>query len=117
MKTNNITMANKLIFGILSAATIASACCNCVSPAIPADSKIERKVEEVLGKMTLEEKAGQLVQITSDVISTYGKLDTAKVRACVKDWKVGSFLNVFGGRSDSREGTARDMKLIQDISM
>ena len=117
MKTNNITMANKLIFGIISAATIASACCNCVSPVIPADSKIERKVEEVLGKMTLEEKAGQLVQITSDVISTDAKLDTAKVRACVRDWKVGSFLNVFGGHSDSREGTARDMKLIQDISM
>ena len=89
MKTNNITMANKLIFGIISAATIASACCNCVSPVIPADSKIERKVEEVLGKMTLEEKAGQLVQSTSDVISKEAKLDTAKVRACVKDWKVG----------------------------
>lgn len=97
---------------------IAAGCCNdSVKPAIEKDEQVEKKVEQVLKGMTLEEKAGQLVQITSDVISTRGVLDTAKVRAVVKDWKVGSFLNVFGGVSASRAETAEMVRQIQEITM
>ena len=90
---------------------------NTVVPVIDSDANVEKKVESVLSGMTLEEKAGQLVQITSDVISTDGKLDTSKVRTIVRDWKVGSFLNVFGGVSASRAETAEMMRQIQEISM
>ena len=90
---------------------------NTVVPVIDSDANVEKKVESVLSGMTLEEKAGQLVQITSDVISTDGKLDTSKVRTIVRDWKVGSFLNVFGGVSASRAETAEMVRQIQEISM
>ncbi len=90
---------------------------NTVVPVIDSDANVEKKVESVLSGMTLEEKAGQLVQITSDVISTDGKLDTAKVRNIVREWKIGSFLNVFGGVSASRAETAEMVRQIQEISM
>ncbi len=100
------------------AGMVASGCCNTsVRPAIEKDAQVEQKVEQVLNGMSIEEKAGQLVQITSDVISSEGTLDTAKVRTVVREWKVGSFLNVFGGVSASRARTAEMVKQIQDISM
>ena len=100
------------------AGLMAAGCCSdSVKPAIEKDEQVEKKVEQVLKGMTLEEKAGQLVQITSDVISTRGVLDTAKVRAVVKNWKIGSFLNVFGGVSASRAETAEMVRQIQEITM
>ena len=36
------------------------------APAIPKDKAIENKVESVLKTLTLEEKAGQMVQLTSE---------------------------------------------------
>ena len=41
-------------------------------PAIPRDAAIEAKVEKTLSKMTLEEKVGQMLQLTLDVL---GKKD------------------------------------------
>ena len=35
-------------------------------PAIPVDAEIEKKVEETLSRMTLEEKIGQMTEITLD---------------------------------------------------
>ncbi|MGM9787031.1 MAG: beta-glucosidase [Candidatus Cryptobacteroides sp.] len=111
------TVKRTHVISLALAGLMAAGCCNCVEPVIEKDAQVEKKVEQVLKSMTVEEKAGQLVQITSDVISTNGTLDTAKVRAAVRDWKIGSFLNVFGGVSASREQTAQFMKQIQDISM
>ncbi len=39
-----------------------------VVPAIPRDEKIEKKVEKLLSKMTLEEKVGQMCEITIDLL-------------------------------------------------
>lgn len=106
------------ILSLAVAGMVASGCCTTsVRPAIEKNAQVEQKVEQVLKGMSIEEKAGQLVQITSDVISSEGTLDTAKVRAVVREWKVGSFLNVFGGVSASRARTAEMVKQIQDISM
>ena len=65
--------------------------------------------------MSLEDKAGQLVQITVSEICTGGKLDTAKVRAMVRRYRVGSFLNVFDDVSQTRELTAKYVSDIQNI--
>jgi beta-glucosidase len=63
---------------------------------------IDKKVDELLSKMTLEEKIGQMTQLTIDAVSITdsGKLvephqlDTAKLREAIIDHHVGSILNV-----------------------
>ena len=87
------------------------------SSAIPEDKAVENKVESVLKKMTLEEKAGQMVQLTAEAFCTDDLVDTAKVRHLVKEYKIGSFLNTFGPTSRPRAVTAEQIKKIQDITM
>ena len=87
------------------------------SSAIPEDKAVENKVESVLKKMTLEEKVGQMVQLTAGAFCTDDLVDTAKVRHLVKAYKIGSFLNTFGPTSRPRAVTAEQIKKIQDITM
>ena len=87
------------------------------APAIPKDKAIENKVESVLKTLTLEEKAGQMVQLTSETFCTDGLVDTAKVRHLVREYKIGSFLNMIGVSSRPRAITAEQIKKIQDITM
>lgn len=87
------------------------------SSAIPEDKAVESKVESVLKKMTIEEKAGQMVQLTAGAFCTDDLVDTAKVRHLVKEYKIGSFLNTFGPTSRPRAVTAEQIKKIQDITM
>ncbi|MEP7143395.1 MAG: glycoside hydrolase family 3 N-terminal domain-containing protein [Ferruginibacter sp.] len=55
-----------------------------------------KKVAELLAKMTLEEKVGQMTQVTLGVVGTKtdGELDAAALKNAVDDHKVGSILNV-----------------------
>lgn len=87
------------------------------SSAIPEDKAVESKVESVLKKMTIEEKVGQMVQLTAGAFCTDDLVDTAKVRHLVKEYKIGSFLNTFGPTSRPRAVTAEQIKKIQDITM
>ena len=87
------------------------------SIAIPEDKAVESKVESVLKKMTIEEKVGQMVQLTAGAFCTDDLVDTAKVRHLVKEYKIGSFLNTFGPTSRPRAVTAEQIKKIQDITM
>lgn len=87
------------------------------SNAIPEDKAVENKVESVLKKMTLEEKVGQMIQLTAGAFCTDDLVDTAKVRHLVKEYKIGSFLNTFGPTSRPRAVTAEQIKKIQDITM
>lgn len=87
------------------------------SSAIPEDKAVENKVESILKKMTLEEKVGQMVQLTAGAFCTDDLVDTAKVRHLVKEYKIGSFLNTFGPTSRPRAVTAEQIKKIQDITM
>lgn len=87
------------------------------SSAIPEDKAVENKVESVLKEMTLEEKVGQMVQLTAGAFCTDDLVDTAKVRHLVKEYKIGSFLNTFGPTSRPRAVTAEQIKKIQDITM
>lgn len=87
------------------------------SSAIPEDKAVKNKVESVLKKMTLEEKVGQMVQLTAGAFCTEDLVDTSKVRHLVKEYKIGSFLNTFGPASRPRAVTAEQIKKIQDITM
>ena len=90
-----------------------------VTPAIPADKAVEAKVEQVLKGMTLEEKAGQMVQLSIVVLEddTHEALDPAKLDKILGEYKVGSILNVMHDRAHSREHTAAMVRQIQEASM
>ena len=49
---------------VASLAVLTISCSRQADPAIPQDAQVEKKVENVLSSMSLEDKAGQLVQIT-----------------------------------------------------
>ena len=55
-----------------------------------------QKAETLLRQMTLEEKIGQMTQVTLGVVSTPedGVLDPAALQKAIQDYKVGSMLNV-----------------------
>ena len=106
---------------VLAAAAVA-ACCGkapAVLPAIEPDAAVEAKVEQVLKGMTLEEKAGQLVQLSIGVISAEGKddVDPAKMDVIFGKYKVGSILNVMNDHALDREQTAAFISKIQESSM
>ena len=90
-----------------------------VPPAIGPDTQVEAKVEQVLKGMTLEEKVGQMVQITIDWISneTRDDVDPAKMDILFGKYKVGSVLNVLQGHAFDREKTADYISKIQESSM
>ena len=90
-----------------------------VTPAIEPDAQVEAKVEQVLKGMTLEEKAGQLVQLSIGVITADGTddVDPAKMDVIFGKYKVGSILNVMNDRALDREHTAAFISKIQESSM
>ena len=90
-----------------------------VTPAIVPDAEVEAKVENVLKGMTLEEKAGQMVQLSIDIISNEARddVDPAKMDVIFGKYKVGSILNVLQGHSFDREKTADYIGKIQAKSM
>ena len=105
------------------AALLAAACSTSttpkVNPAIAPDKDVEAKVEQVLKGMTLEEKVGQMVQITIDYISNDARddVDPAKMDVLFGKYKVGSVLNVLQGHSFDRAKTADYLSKIQAKSM
>ncbi len=56
----------------------------------------DKKINDLLAKMTLEEKVGQMTQVTLGVVGTQtdGELNAAALKKAVADYKVGSILNV-----------------------
>lgn len=90
-----------------------------VLPAIAPDAQVEAKVEQVLKGMTLEEKAGQMVQLSIGIITAQGQddVDPAKMDVIFGKYKVGSILNVMNDRALDREKTAAFISKIQESSM
>ena len=94
-----------------------------VAPAIPRDGKIEKKVEALLKKMTLEEKIGQMTELTIDVITKRDnstqefQIDDALLDTVIGKYKVGSILNVPQGVAQSKEKWEEIIRKIQDKSM
>ncbi len=102
---------------------LSAAAYSCSTPqgevVIPADKAVEAKVEQVLKGMTLEEKAGQMVQLSIMVLQdqTNEALDPAKLDRIIGQYKVGSILNVMNDHAHSREHTAQMIRDIQAKSM
>ena len=90
-----------------------------VLPAIAPDEQVEAKVEQVLKGMNLEEKVGQMVQLSIGLIETADRndVDPAKMDVIFGKYKIGSILNVMGDQAKSREKTADFIAKIQESSM
>ena len=101
------------------AGLVAVSCGNSVAPAIPSDKAVEAKVEKVLKGMTLEEKAGQIVQINISALEDASReaIDTEKLDLVIGKYKIGSILNVMHDGAHSREFTAKMVRQIQEKSM
>lgn len=78
----------KLMKKIFEAMLLGAGVCACgnnaekVVPAIPADPGIESEIRQIMAGMTLEEKIGQMCEITIDVVTDFeaSRLPCAAVR-------------------------------------
>lgn len=93
-------------------------------PAIPVDPTIEQRVEALLSQMTLDEKIGQMTEITIDVItdrSRWGEtpfcFNEAILDTLIRVYKVGSILNVPYGEAQTPEVWEELIAHIQELSM
>ena len=93
-----------------------------LTPAIPYDKKLENKVERTLRKLTLEEKVGQMCELTIDVLTDNSRKDTAvlneeAVAKVIDRYKVGSILNVPLGLAQTPEAWSRIIRTLNNRSM
>ena len=91
------------------------------APAIPSDAGVEEKVEQVLARMTLEEKIGQMTQLSVDVLGKFENddfvLDDAKLQEAIGQYKVGSILNSPGPVAQNCAKWQEIIGKIQTLSM
>ena len=103
------------------ARTIALLCCLILgaSCADNAESPMEREIRAMVKKMTLEEKAGQLVQLSINTITDNRRhaLDTSAMREVFGTYRVGSILNVPFDAASDRATTAALMAEVQQWSL
>lgn len=117
-------MSPKLILSVALSGLVSTAMAQTtVVPAISRDENIEKKVEALLKRMTLEEKIGQMTELTIDVITKRDnptkefQIDDALLDTVIGKYKVGSILNVPQGIAQSKEKWEEIIKKIQDKSM
>ena len=107
--------------------TLLSAACgifsaSAVSPAIPQDPAIEKRIKEIMSKMTLEEKIGQMCELEigylQDADKSNGyKFNDDKVEEAFRKYKVGSILNTPNGEAQTVEVWHDVIERIQKESM
>ena len=91
-----------LSFGLLCGIMMSCVQKTQIEPAIPYDAELEQKVETTLKGMTLEEKIGQMTQLSLEVFGKRGTqedsfvFDEAKIDTAIYKYKIGSILNVPG---------------------
>ncbi|WP_462318465.1 glycoside hydrolase family 3 N-terminal domain-containing protein, partial [Marinilabilia sp.] len=83
------------------------------------------EVEKLLKKMTLEEKVGQMAQVTLDVLTVGDspfhteepvKLDEEILRKGIVDYKIGSVLNTANNKARTREEWHNIVSTIQEMA-
>jgi beta-glucosidase len=118
-------MKKTLLLGCLGIAAFAS--CNSPSGS-DSSAKVERipQIETLLSQMTLEEKVGQMAQVTVDVLTVGAdafhtdepvQLDTAILRKALIDYKIGSILNTPGNKARTLDEWDTIISQIQDMAI
>lgn len=116
-------MAQKLLKGTIAlAALLVLASCGRRSgqdypAAIRPDKEIEENVEKVLKSLTTEEKAGQMVQLTLDVLTDFSQeIKQERLDQIIGKYKVGSILNICSAAPTAGK-MAEIVRQIQEKSM
>ena len=117
-------LKNIVLASVLCTGACLSAQGQTVQPAIPSDPQIEANIQEWLKKMTLEQKIGQMCEITIDVVTDFKAsqkngftLDKGKLDTVIGKYKVGSLLNVPLSVAQTKEKWAEAIRQIQELSM
>lgn len=87
------------------------------------EEKLDEQIENLISKMTLDEKIGQMTQVTLEVISkprqpatAQIELDSVRLREALLKYHVGSILNIYG-RAATLENWNRIITQIQDVAI
>ena len=98
---------------------------NVHEPSIPRDAQIEKKIERIMSRMSLDDKIGQMLQLNLDVFGStaYGengptwRFNETTLDTILSKYRVGSILNTPGGRAATVEDWHRIIGKIQQKSM
>lgn len=93
-----------------------------ITPAIPSDPKIEARVEKILKELTLEEKIGQMCQLTVGMVTDSSDpenpfISDALLDTVIGHYKVGSILNIPFGVGQPPEVWLEVINKIQQRSL
>lgn len=93
-----------------------------IVPVIASDPKIEAMIEKTLARMTLEEKAGQMVELVTDLFGSNDKdgvfhIDETKTDSLISRYKIGSILNAPNTTAPTSKQWEQYIAQIQKISM
>ncbi len=117
---------SKFTLFILSAVCCAVSCTQTPESVRSADTALERRIDSVMAKMTLEEKVGQMAQFTVDVIGKGGNayfsdepfdIDPMMLDTVIGKYKVGSILNVSNNRARTTEVWEKTIRAIQERAL
>ena len=106
-------MKLKLISGLLL--VLVASCAPKTTPAIHQDKEIEKKIEKLLSRMTLEEKIGQMTQVTATILVDGKQELTPEAEELLRKYKVGSVLNPPVRVGTPPEEVSAFVKKINDI--
>ena len=115
---------HKIFFALITVANVVSAAATVISPpVIPGDEDMEAEIKRCVASMTIEEKVGQMCELTLSVISSADPrwnptltLDKTKLNHVISRKKVGSILNT-ADIAITPEQWYRVVKQVQDESM
>ena len=88
------------------------------------ENETDRKVKEIMSKMTLLDKVGEMTQLSIDMVSVGNpynltsphQLDEMKLKEVLVDYRVGSILNA-GGHAYTRDHWYKIISRIQEVAM
>lgn len=100
---------------LLALMAVAVACSTKPSPCIPQDRETEAEIKKLLKGMTLEEKIGQMTQVTATILVDSESNLTPEAEELLRKYKVGSVLNPPVRVGTPPEEVAAFVKQINDI--
>ena len=102
---------------LLAVAMFAASCCSDkTAPAIPVDRQMEKKIDKILKGLTLEEKVGQMTQITITAMCEGTEL-TPVADSLIRVHKIGSVLNTINSEAQTPEVWEKVVKELNRMSM
>lgn len=112
----------RVLWVVSMAALLSVAGCSSAQKSVSkADAAIETKVRRMVAKMTLEEKVGQMTQLTLEAFAQSDKdghltLDPEKLRNGIVNHHIGSILNC-GGQARTPENWQKMIAQMQEIAV